>query len=76
MAFKERFPSKNIWVWSGFLYDKDLANKEILHYIDVLVDGTYVAELHSPKLKWKGSANQRVIDVPKSLKENKLIVVE
>lgn len=75
-AFKERFPSKNIWVWSGFLYDKDLADKEILHYIDVLVDGTYVAELHSPKLKWKGSANQRVIDVVKSLKENKLIVVE
>ncbi len=75
-AFKERFPSKNIWVWSGFLYDKDLAGKEILHYIDVLVDGTYVAELHSPKLKWKGSANQRVIDVVKSLKENKLIVVE
>ena len=47
-----------------------------ISYIDVLVDGTYVAELHSPKLKWKGSANQRVIDVPKSLKENKLIVVE
>ena len=44
MASKERFPSKNIWVWSGFLYDKDLADKEILHYIDVLVDGTYVAK--------------------------------
>ena len=44
--FKETYPNKNIWVWSGFLFDKDLKDKEVLNYIDVLVDGTYKDELH------------------------------
>ena len=74
--FKEKFPNKTIWVWTGFLFDKDLKDKEVLNYIDVLVDGQYVDELHNPKLKWKGSSNQRVIDVQKSLKENKIIITE
>ena len=43
-AFKDRYPNKNIWVWTGFLYDKDLFDKEILNYIDVLVDGQYKDE--------------------------------
>ena len=68
-AFKEKYPNKTIWVWSGFLFDKDLN-------IDVLVDGQFVNSLHNPTLKWKGSSNQRVIDVPKSLKENKIITIE
>ena len=72
-AFKEKYPEKNIWVWSGFLFDKDLKDKEVLNYIDVLVDGTYKDELHDPTLKWRGSSNQRVIDVQKSLKENKVV---
>lgn len=75
-AFKQRFPEKNIWVWSGYLFDKDLVNQEILRYIDVLVDGTYMADLHSPQLQWKGSSNQRVIDVKKSLQQNQLILIE
>jgi len=75
-AFKEKFKDKTIWVWSGFLFDRDLKDKEILKYIDVLVDGQYVDELHDPTLKWKGSSNQRVIDVQKSLKENKIILYE
>lgn len=74
--FKEKYPNKNIWVWSGFLFDRDLKDKEILNYIDVLVDGQYKCELYSPLLKWKGSSNQRVIDVQKSLKENKVILLE
>ena len=61
--FKEKYPNKNIWVWTGFLFDKDLKDKEVMKYINVLVDGQYVDELHDPKLKWKGSSNQRVIDV-------------
>lgn len=73
-AFKEKFPNKNIWVWSGFLFDKDLKDKEILKYIDVLVDGKYVDKLHNPTLKWRGSENQRVIDVQKSLKKGKLVL--
>ena len=75
-AFKERFPNKNVWVWSGFLFDINLKNTEAVKYIDVLVDGQYVDELHNPMLKWKGSSNQRVIDVQKSLKENKVIEIE
>lgn len=73
-AFKERFPKKTLWVWSGFLFDKDLKGKEVLNYIDVLVDGTFVDSLSSPLLKWKGSSNQRVIDVPKSLKKKDLVL--
>jgi len=73
-AFKERYPDKNIWVWSGFLFDRDLKDKEVLKYIDVLVDGQYQDELHNPKLRWCGSSNQRVIDVKKSLSKNEIVL--
>ena len=75
-AFKERFPDKNIWAWSGFKFDEDLKDKEVMKYIDVLVDGRFVDELHNPMLKWRGSSNQRVIDVQQSLKTHKLIPYE
>ena len=73
-SFKEKYPDKNIWVWSGFLFDKDLFDKEILNYIDVLVDGQYKEELYNPKLKWCGSENQRVIDVQCSLNRKKVVL--
>ena len=63
-------------MWSGFNFEENLKNKEAMKYVDVLVDGTYVDELHSPILKWKGSSNQRVIDVQKSLKDNKTVLFE
>lgn len=75
-AFKEKFPNKNLWVWSGYLFDKDLKDKEVLKYIDVLVDGQFINNLHNPTLKWKGSSNQRVIDVQKSLKNNEICIIE
>lgn len=75
-AFKEKYPNKNLWVWTGFLFDRDLKNEETLKYIDVLVDGQYVDELHNPTLKWRGSSNQRVIDVQKSLKDGNIILFE
>ena len=74
-CFKKKFPEKNLWVWSGFTFDKDLKNKEAMKYIDVLVDGQYVDELHNPKLEWRGSSNQRVIDVQQSLKANKVVLL-
>ena len=74
-AFKERYPDKTIWVWSGFLFD-NLKDKEVLKYIDVLVDGQFVDELRDPTLHWKGSSNQRVIDVQKSLKNSVIILFE
>ena len=74
--FKEKYPEKTLWVWSGFLFDKDLKDKEALKYIDVLVDGQYKDELHDFTLKWRGSSNQRVIDVQKSLDQNEVIQIE
>ena len=71
--FKEKYPDKTVWVWTGFLYEKIKDNKDF-KYIDVLVDGQYQEKLHDPTLKWKGSSNQRVIDVKESLKQNKVIL--
>ena len=75
-AFKEKFPNKTLWVWSGFTFEKYLKDKPVLNYVDVLVDGQYVDELHNPTLKWKGSSNQRVIDVKKTLKKDKVVLFE
>ena len=72
-AFKERYPDKTIWSWSGFLID-NIVDKEVLNYLDVLVDGQYVDELHNPTLKWCGSENQRVIDVKKTLKKGEVVL--
>ena len=74
-AFKEKYPDKNLWVWSGFLFDKDLKDKEVLKYVDVLVDGQYKDELHDFTLQWRGSSNQRVIDVKKSLEQNEVVTI-
>ena len=71
--FKEKYPDKNLWVWSGFKFDEDLKGKEVLNCVDVLVDGRYVDELRNPTLKWSSSSNQRVIDVQKSMKADKIV---
>ena len=75
-AFKKKFPNKNIWAWTGFQFDKNLKDTEVVKYLDVLVDGQYIDALHNPTLHWKGSSNQRVIDVQKSLKDNKISIIE
>ncbi len=75
-AFKEKFPNKNLWAWTGFKFDYNLKDKDVTKYLDVLVDGQYIDALHNPTLKWKGSSNQRVIDVQKSLSENTIITME
>ena len=73
-AFKEKYPNKNVWVWSGFTYEKYLKDQKALDYIDVIVDGQFKDELHSPILNWRGSSNQRVIDVKKSKQQNKIVL--
>lgn len=76
-AFKERYPNKNIWVWTGYLFDEDNLNEtEAVKYIDVLVDGRFEEELHNPMLKFRGSSNQRIIDVPSSLRNRQVILHE
>lgn len=80
---KAMYPNKDIWLYSGYLFDKELLQEsrarcevtdELLNYIDVLVDGRFVEELKDISLKFRGSSNQRIIDVQKSLK-NKTIVL-
>lgn len=71
--FKESFPDKDVWVWSGHLFE-ELMNLPDFEYIDVLVDGRFEESLKDPNLYYKGSSNQRVIDVKKSLKQNKLVL--
>ena len=71
--FKEKYPKKDIWIWTGFLYE-DVCNKEIFNYIDVLVDGQFDEKLYDPRLKWRGSSNQRVIDIKKSVKGKKIVL--
>lgn len=75
-AFKAKFPKKDLWIWSGFSFDKDLKDKELMNYADVVVDGQYMDAVRNPSLKWKGSDNQRVIDVKKSLKEHNVSLLE
>ena len=76
---KTKFPTKTIWLYTGFVYENLLElykqNKlPILDYIDVLVDGPYVESLRDISLKWRGSSNQRVIDLKESLRQNKVIL--
>lgn len=77
--------SKTIWVYSGYLFDKDMLNgklkdweytREILSYTDVLVDGPFILELKDLRLKFRGSSNQRIILVGQSLKKNDIILWE
>ena len=75
--FKEKFPKKSVWCYTGYTYQdvgrlkEERANSEItprlLSLIDVLVDGPFVEELKDIRLKFRGSSNQRVIDIKRSL---------
>lgn len=69
----------NVWAYTGFLFE-DLINnpktKELLNYIDVLVDGKFVLEKKSLCLKFRGSSNQRIINVKKSLKEGRVCTIK
>ncbi|MCI5727719.1 MAG: anaerobic ribonucleoside-triphosphate reductase activating protein [Clostridium sp.] len=67
---------KSIWLWSGYLYEeiiKDNLKKRLLELVDVLVDGRFIIAKRDITLKYRGSSNQRVIDVKKSLEFNKII---
>ena len=74
--FKEVFPDKTIWSWSGYTFEDYLSKQEGIKYVDVVVDGRFVDSLKNPTLKFKGSSNQRVIDVAKSLEKNEVILYE
>lgn len=80
---KEKYPSKSVWAFSGYLYDKDILagklgpweiTREYLSYLDVLVDGPFVQAKKDLSLRFRGSSNQRLINVPESLKTGEVIL--
>ena len=81
---KEKFPDKNIWCYTGYDFDKDVLNmynkfnitKELLSEIDIMVDGQFIEAKKILDLKFRGSYNQRKIDVQASLQEGKLIMMK
>lgn len=67
---------KSIWLWSGYVFEqivKDSKKSKILEYVDVLIDGKFEIDKRNISLKYRGSENQRVIDVKSSIKENKIM---
>lgn len=66
--FKEMYPTKTVWLWTGYLWE-DVANDLVGSGLDVVVDGRFVESLKDLRLKYCGSSNQRVIDVQNSTKE-------
>lgn len=82
---KKLYPEKTIWCYTGYLFDKEIVDKmckendftrEFLSYIDVIIDGRFVESLKNYTLYFRGSSNQRIIDVQKSLKSGKVIEYE
>ena len=91
IEIKEKFPSKNIWLYTGYKWNHifypiitddfnptrdEMLNRrrKIVELCDVLVDGNFIEELADVSYHWAGSINQKVIDVQKSLKENKIVL--
>ena len=66
----EKFPEKTQWLYTGYEWNQ-IQNEAIIPYLDVVVDGRFEVEQKDTKLHWKGSANQKVIDVQDSLKTGK-----
>lgn len=80
---RDKYPEKNIWCFTGFLFDEDVLGRmwkecpytqEFFSYVDVLVDGKFVEELKDLRLKFKGSSNQRTILVQESLKKGEIVL--
>lgn len=82
---REQYPQKTIWCYSGYLFDRELLSEsrarceytdEMLSTIDILVDGRFVEKLKDIRLVFRGSSNQRIIDVKKSLNNGEVILWE
>lgn len=80
---REKYPDKKIWLYTGYTWEhilnssktsnESLMRKDIVHYCDYVVDGLYVDELKDYTLKYRGSSNQRVINVKKTIKHGKVV---
>lgn len=70
---KEKYPDKTIWLYTGSSWE-EICNEKIVQYLDVCVDGEFQVDKKDTSLRWKGSSNQRVIDVPSTLREGKIVL--
>lgn len=79
---KKTYPEKNIWCYTGYLFDKDILErmcqeseitKEIVTYLDIVVDGEFVVKQKNLKVNFRGSDNQRIIDVKKTMEAGKIV---
>lgn len=84
-AVKEKYPGKDIWCYTGYLFERDVLEKfcaqwegmkEFLSYLDVIVDGEFILEQKDISLQFKGSRNQRIIRVQESLRRGKIVLWE
>lgn len=84
-SIKETYPQKDIWCFSGYLFDQDMLDQmakkwpetlEMLSYIDILVDGEFMIDKKDITLRFRGSSNQRIIKVQESLQSNKVVLWE
>ena len=76
---RREMPEKSIWSFTGYVYGKNLpqlpdVTDELLSYLDVLVDGPFVASLKNLSLRFRGSSNQRLIDMPATLREGRVVL--
>jgi anaerobic ribonucleoside-triphosphate reductase activating protein len=76
---KERFPEKDIWMWTGYTFEELMADetaKDVFKYVDVVVDGPFIESEKDVNLAWKGSSNQRVIDIKKTVETGKVVTID
>ena len=78
----ERYPEKDVWCFTGYLFDRDIRDRmcresevtrELLSYIDIMVDGEFIVAQKNLKVNFRGSDNQRIIDVKKSLESGEVV---
>lgn len=74
-AVRDAYPNKGVWVWTGRTYEDVMASDQadVLDLVDVLVDGPFVSALRDMSLRFRGSSNQRIIDVARSRDENRVV---
>ena len=73
--FKEKYPTKTVWIWTGYLFE-DVAEDLLDSAVDVVVDGRFIEAQKDLRLKYRGSTNQRVVDVQTSLKNKSITLYE
>lgn len=72
---RELFPDKTVWLYTGYTFD-EIKDLDVVSYCDVIVDGEFILAQRDPKLHWKGSPNQRVIDVRETMRLKKIVLFD